>query len=196
MATYANPNLNFQLRINVCEAFGLQKADKTGNADPFVVAKLRGKFWKGKVQTSQIKQTLEPVWNQELMLYPKNISDILVLKIYDHDTLRKDNFLGMVEVPLERFFQQGMKDSWLQLMRKKQGWKRIYGKRPSYISAPGQLHVQIWFGNMNEFNNMLATSGFANQSMNQSGSMLNQSGSARPKWINAEPKWRSRGTIT
>jgi len=144
-----NPNGNFQLRIKVFEAFGLQRADRNGSADPYVVAKLRGKPMSG-VKTSQMKNTLNPVWNQDLMLYPKGVNEILVLKIYDHDSFKKNNFLGMVEIPLERFFLQGVKETWLQLMKRKAGWKKLFGAKPTFISASGQIHIQLWFGNSNQ----------------------------------------------
>lgn len=142
-----NTNGQFQLKINILEAFGLQRADRNGSADPYVVAKLRGKPLNGSVKTSQIKNNLNPQWNQELSLYPKSVNEVLVLKIYDHDSFKKNNFLGMVEIPLNRFFQQGQKDTWLQLMKRKAGWKRVFGQRPQYISAPGQIHIQLWFDN-------------------------------------------------
>lgn len=160
---------NFQLRITVIEAFGLQKTEKNnGTTDPFVVAKIRGSFLK-HVQTSIVTNNLSPYWNQELLLSPKNTSDVLVLKIYDKDRI-KNNFIGMVEIPLEKFFQQGPKDHWLQLMNRKSGWKRVYGGHPSWFSVPGQLHVQLWFGIMGQANPFagLASSGqFVPSSQNQ-----------------------------
>jgi hypothetical protein len=137
---------DLQLKIRVIQASGLQRGDKN-SSDPFVVAKFRGL---GKmmtsVQTSVIHNTLNPVWNQDLTLYPKNVSDVLLLKVYDHDTLSKDNLLGMVEVPLDRFFQQGWQDNWIQLMSRKGSWKSLIGGHPTWISVPGQIHVQFWFG--------------------------------------------------
>jgi len=142
---------DLQLKIRVLEAFGLQKADKLSGSDPFVVAKFRGL---GKmmtsVQTSVIHNTSNPVWNQDITLCPKNVSDILLLKVYDHDTLSKDNLLGMIEIPLERFFQQGLQDQWLQLMKRKGSWKTLIGGHATWLNCPGQLHIQIWFGMGNQ----------------------------------------------
>jgi len=117
------------------------------SSDPFVVAKFKG-FGKmmNSVQTSVIHNTLNPCWNQELCLYPKNATDVLLLKVYDHDTLSKDNLLGMVEIPLERFFQQGFQDHWIQLMGRKGSWKSLVGGHPTWYAVPGQLHIQLWFG--------------------------------------------------
>jgi len=139
---------DLQVKIRILEANGLSRADTSKNSsDPFVVAKFRGlgKMLKS-VQTSVIHNTLNPVWNQELSLYPKTASDILLLKVYDHDTLSKDNLLGMVEIPLERFFQQGTTDQWIQLMGRKGSWKSLIGGHPTWYALPGQIHIQLWFG--------------------------------------------------
>jgi len=136
---------DLQLKLRIIEASGIQRGDKT-SSDPFVVAKFRGL---GKmmtsVQTSVIHNTLNPVWNQELTLYPKSANDVLLLKVYDHDTLTKDNLLGMVEIPLERFFQKGLQESWLQLMKKKGSWKSLIGGHPTWFSVAGALHFQLSF---------------------------------------------------
>jgi len=143
---------DLQVKIRVLEAHGLSRGDVGKNSsDPFVVAKFRGL---GKimtsVQTSVIHNTLNPVWNQDLTLYPKNNNEILLLKVYDHDALSKNNLLGMVEIPLERFFQQGLQDNWVQLMNRKGSWKSLVGGHPTWFSVPGQLHVQLWFGLANQ----------------------------------------------
>jgi len=154
---------DLQVKIRVLEAHGLSRGDVGKNSsDPFVVAKFRGL---GKmmtsVQTSVIHNTLNPVWNQDLTLYPKNNTDILLLKVYDHDALSKNNLLGMVEIPLERFFQQGTQDNWVQLMNRKGSWKSLVGGHPTWFSVPGQLHVQLWFGLANQ---TLQSTGLAPQS--------------------------------
>jgi len=137
---------DLQLKIKVIQANGLQRGDKT-SSDPFVVAKFMGL---GKimnsVQTSVVHNCLNPVWNQDLTLYPKSMADVLLLKVYDHDTLSKDNLLGMVEIPLERFFQKGWQDNWFQLMGRKGSWKSLIGGHSTWYNVPGQLHIQMWFG--------------------------------------------------
>jgi len=136
---------NFQLRIKIVEAFGLARHDRTPTNTPLVVAKFRGRPL-NKVQTST---STTAMWNQELMLYPKTVSDVLILKVYDRDSFKNSNFMGLVELPLEKFFQTGMNDIWLQLMAKQGGkLKRLFTRNTKYMAAPGQLHIQIWFGVM------------------------------------------------
>jgi len=138
---------DLQVKIRVLEAHGLSRGDiGKSSSDPFVVAKFRGLGkMMNSVQTSVIHNTLNPVWNQDLTLYPKNNNDVLLLKVYDHDALSKNNLLGMVEIPLERFFQQGVQDWWVQLMNKKGSWKSLVGGHPTWYSVPGQLHIQLQF---------------------------------------------------
>eukprot|EP01114_Cavostelium_apophysatum_P017606 TRINITY_DN527_c0_g1_i1.p1 TRINITY_DN527_c0_g1~~TRINITY_DN527_c0_g1_i1.p1 ORF type:complete len:213 (+),score=45.74 TRINITY_DN527_c0_g1_i1:97-735(+) len=139
---------DMQLRVKILEAQGLSRADRNGTSDPFVVAKFRGlgKMMAHSAQTAVIHNTTNPVWNQELTLYPKTASDVLLLKVYDHDTLTKDNLLGMIELPLDRFFQTGFQEQWVQLMKRKGSWKALVGGHPTFMSVPGILHFQIWFG--------------------------------------------------
>jgi len=141
---------DMQLKIKVLEAHGLSQGDRN-TSDPFVVAKFKGLGkMMNSVQTSIVHNSLNPVWNQELTLYPKTNTDVLLLKVYDHDVLTKDNLLGMVEIPLDRFFEKGTQDNWLQLMKRKGGWKSLVGGHPTWFGVPGQLHIHLWFGLSNQ----------------------------------------------
>jgi len=137
---------DLQVKIQILEASGLQRTDKSGCSDPFVLAKFRGFGKANRVQTSIIHNSSNPVWNQELVVYPKNNTDTLLLKVYDHDTLTKDNLLGSVEISLANFFQQGWQDHWVQLMRQRGSWKKAIGGHATWVSCSGQLHFKIWFG--------------------------------------------------
>jgi len=142
---------DLQVKIEVLEARGLPPADRNGLSDPFVVAKFRGL---GKmmtsVQTSIAHNNLNPVWNQELVLYPQSNNDVLLLKVYDHDPIGRDNLLGMTEVPLANFFQRGFQDYWVQLMQKKGSWKSFVGGQATWLATPGQLHFRLCFGLANQ----------------------------------------------
>jgi len=140
---------DFELKIRVVEAHGVRRDDpyNTGSADPFIIAKFKGL---GKIltthQTAVIHNTANPVWNEDFTLHPKSMSDVLFLKVYDHDSFSKDNLLGMVEIPLEPIFQKGVQENWLQLMKRKGAWKSIIGGHPSWTATLGQLHIKMWFG--------------------------------------------------
>lgn len=128
--------------IRVLEAYGLQKSDVLTQSDPLVVAKFKG-LRLTSARTTAINNTSNPVWNQELILSPKKIDEILLLKVYDKD-IGKNDLLGYAEIPLSTYFGEGMKDMWLQLVKKKGLIKK------QFISVPGHLHVQIFAGNSAE----------------------------------------------
>jgi len=127
-----------QIVIRVLEAYGLAKSDLLTNSDPLVVAKFAGLRLKS-ARTTAIKNTNNPVWNQELTLYPKRADDILLLKVYDKD-IGKNDLLGYAEIPLNSYFGGGFQDLWLQLVKKKGGIRK------QWTSVPGHLHVQIFCG--------------------------------------------------
>lgn len=47
-----------------------------------------------------ILQTLNPVWNEEFIFKVKAAEHKLVLQVFDENRLTRDDFLGMVEIPL------------------------------------------------------------------------------------------------
>eukprot|EP01114_Cavostelium_apophysatum_P021627 TRINITY_DN75_c0_g1_i1.p1 TRINITY_DN75_c0_g1~~TRINITY_DN75_c0_g1_i1.p1 ORF type:complete len:274 (+),score=55.25 TRINITY_DN75_c0_g1_i1:83-823(+) len=145
----------FDLKVRVLEAHALPStSDKKSLPDPFVTCKLRGmKNMMHKVQTAPVNNTCTPRWNQELCLNPKNTSDILLVKVYDKDPI-KSSLLGMVEIPLDRVFQQGLQDNWFQLMKRKAGWKSMVGGHPTWFSVPGSVHLQLAFGPAGSLNGL------------------------------------------
>jgi len=144
-----------QIVIRVLEAYGLAKSDLLTQSDPLVVAKFRGLRLKS-ARTTAIKNTNNPVWNQELSLHPKRVDDILLLKVYDKD-IGKNDLLGYAEVPLSTYFGSGLQDMWLQLVKKRGGL------RTQFTSVPGHLHVQIFCGTVAECLN-LPQANYCNQS--------------------------------
>lgn len=45
-------------------------------------------------------QTLNPIWNEEFIFKVKPTEHKLVLQVFDENRLTRDDFLGMVEIPL------------------------------------------------------------------------------------------------
>jgi Ca2+-dependent lipid-binding protein len=99
-----------------------------------------------------VQKSLNPYWNESFVLEsPKPESDILVLKCYDYDTMSRNKLLGVVEVPVAKYYQSygTVTDEWFQLMKRKGKYSRV-GK--------GKLHVIISFGkpatgNLHHFRN-------------------------------------------
>jgi len=143
-------NHKFQVRIKAIEANGLLKKDRKNQSDPFLMAKLKGmKNMMNSVKTAVVNNNPNPVWNQELDLFVPSVNDVLLLKVYDKDAI-KSSLLGMVEIPLSKFYQAGPSDQWLQLMTRKGNWKKLIGQQPVWNTVPGSVHVQIWFGNVSD----------------------------------------------
>ena len=90
-----NPELR---TLVIMKAVGLRAADKR-TSDPYAVV-----FWDDiKVgQTSVVKETLDPTWDEEfeLAINPDIGQGLLRVEIYDHDVGSKADFLGQIEVPL------------------------------------------------------------------------------------------------
>ncbi|KAJ3426304.1 c2 domain-containing protein [Anaeramoeba flamelloides] len=101
-----------KLYIRIVSAEGLHGADLGGKSDPFCRLSINGKEIpdkikkKGKIfdgETKIIKKTVSPVWNETFVLYvtPGNEnSDHLLIQIFDHDKLSKNDSLGGVKIPL------------------------------------------------------------------------------------------------
>ena len=91
-----------RLRLVVRSATGLVAADSNGSSDPFAVVGVAGAEEKaGSVRTRVIPKTLDPEWNEALILtLPPMNREPLVVQVFDHDLLGANDFLGEVCVPL------------------------------------------------------------------------------------------------
>ena len=100
------------LTVNVMRAFNLPALDRCGTSDPFVVLYLSPN--KEEIfKTAVIKRSLDPVFNQSFVfkgLLPDEVKrQSLVLRVYDHDRVCKNDFIGSVTLPLERADLYGAK---------------------------------------------------------------------------------------
>lgn len=155
-----------QVVVRVLEAYGLTKSDTLSGSDPFALIRFKGFAKLNSSRTSTIPNTQNPVWNQEISLKTKHGSGVLLLKVYDKD-IGKNDLLGMVEIPLETLYGSGFQDKWFQLSKKKGGLSR------QWISTPGKIHVQIWFGNSIDVINLPPPQYMMGLNQNQQGLMNN-----------------------
>ena len=91
------------LEVTIQRATNLPAKDLNGLSDPYVAVCLLPE--KGqKLMTRVRKRKLNPVWNEVLCFegYPfyKLQQRTLYLKVYDHDTLSRDDKIGEVKLPL------------------------------------------------------------------------------------------------
>ncbi|XP_062529855.1 E3 ubiquitin-protein ligase NEDD4 isoform X11 [Bombyx mori] len=94
---------SFLLRLKIIGANSLAKKDIFGASDPYVrveLQKVDGDVTIETFLTKTKKKTLNPVWNQEFIFRVKPQEHKLLIQVFDENRLTRDDFLGMVEVPL------------------------------------------------------------------------------------------------
>lgn len=82
--------------VVIDNAKNLSSSDYNGKSDPYVIIYVNNKE-EGK--TKVISNNLNPIWREtfELVL---NLNDNIEFKIYDHDNLNKDDYLGSVFIQM------------------------------------------------------------------------------------------------
>ena len=82
------------LTVTLLEAKDLKPMDYDGTSDPYVILQLS----KQKIQSSYIKNTLDPVWNETYTFDVQSRDEILRLVVMDRDPVGTDDFEGKCEV--------------------------------------------------------------------------------------------------
>ncbi|CAH1797217.1 unnamed protein product [Owenia fusiformis] len=92
------------VRIKIQQGINLAKKDIFGASDPYVrVVLFRGDRDLGQLdetQTRTIKKTLNPRWSEEFLFRVNPADNKLLFEVYDENRVTRDDFLGLVEVPL------------------------------------------------------------------------------------------------
>lgn len=90
------------LRVKVIAGFGLAKKDLLGASDPYVRLTLydpeNGTLI--SIQTKTVKKSLNPKWNEEILLRVFPQKHRLLFEVFDEHRLTRDDFLGQVDIPL------------------------------------------------------------------------------------------------
>ncbi|XP_022249557.1 E3 ubiquitin-protein ligase NEDD4-like isoform X1 [Limulus polyphemus] len=101
------------LRLRVVAGHDLAKKDIFGASDPYVRIDLMRTETETRdtdreeesvidsVYTKTKKKTLNPRWDEEFIFRVKHTQHKLVLEVFDENRLTRDDFLGMVELPLQ-----------------------------------------------------------------------------------------------
>ncbi|XP_071478227.1 E3 ubiquitin-protein ligase NEDD4-like [Diadema antillarum] len=92
------------VKVRIIEGRALAKKDIFGASDPYVRIKLfRGDRDDGGisvVQTRTIKKTLNPKWYEDFLFRVNPRDNKLLFEVFDENRLTRDDFLGVVEIPL------------------------------------------------------------------------------------------------
>ncbi|KAE8713838.1 putative ADP-ribosylation factor GTPase-activating protein AGD11 [Hibiscus syriacus] len=84
------------IKVNVVKGTNLAVRDML-TSDPYVILALGQQ----SVKTRVIKNSLNPIWNESLMLsIPESIPPLKVL-VYDKDTFKADDFMGDAEIDIQ-----------------------------------------------------------------------------------------------
>ncbi|XP_039759454.1 E3 ubiquitin-protein ligase Nedd-4 isoform X1 [Pararge aegeria] len=100
---YQTDENSFLLRLKIVGAYSLAKKDIFGASDPYVrveLQKVDGDVTIETFLTKTKKKTLNPIWNQEFVFRVKPQEQKLLIQVFDENRLTRDDFLGMVEIPL------------------------------------------------------------------------------------------------
>ena len=91
--------------------------DQNGASDPYVVVRIMGSSSK---KTKVIKATLNPIWNETLIidLKPEDKHKRLFVECWDKDTLSKDDFMGLMSFGISSNMKQ---DGWFKFLTEKEG---------------------------------------------------------------------------
>ncbi|XP_038072350.1 E3 ubiquitin-protein ligase NEDD4-like isoform X2 [Patiria miniata] len=98
------PGTTRVLKVRVLQGVSLAKKDIFGASDPYVkIRQFRGNVEEGEiacVQTKTIKRTLNPKWFEEFLFRVNPRDNCLLFEVFDENRLTRDDFLGMVAIPL------------------------------------------------------------------------------------------------
>ncbi|XP_028177006.1 E3 ubiquitin-protein ligase Nedd-4 isoform X2 [Ostrinia furnacalis] len=100
---YETDENSYLLRLKIIGAYSLAKKDIFGASDPYVRVELQkadGDVTIETFLTKTKKKTLNPVWNQEFVFRVRPQEHKLLIQVFDENRLTRDDFLGMVEIPL------------------------------------------------------------------------------------------------
>ncbi|KAL8531865.1 hypothetical protein ACS0TY_008461 [Phlomoides rotata] len=88
------------LRIRVRRGINLAVRD-TRTSDPYVVVEC-GSL---RVKTSVVKDNCNPVWDEDLTIYIKDVDCPIILSVYDKDTFTGDDVMGNAQIDIKPYLE-------------------------------------------------------------------------------------------
>ncbi|KAH0793633.1 C2 domain containing protein [Histomonas meleagridis] len=89
-----------RLHVKVVEGKDLLQMD-LGKSDPYVVLRLKSQ--KSSVKTKVMKNTLNPVWNEEFDLVTEKPDDVLLVNMFDEDVAKDDKMIDELQFKVSDF---------------------------------------------------------------------------------------------
>ena len=123
--------------LNVIEAWGLAKADRFGNSDPFAVIKINKKT---VLKTKVVNDVVTPLWDERVAIeLPRNELDFTEIEIdvYDADALSFGDFLGMIKLDAKDLLD--LRSGTIEVRRASEMQKTTNTVLTSYI----QIHLPV-----------------------------------------------------
>ena len=109
---------SFTLNIQILEAKNVPSMDLNGKSDPYIKLYLLGMKPKekiGEVKTKIIKETLNPIWNDEFHFPIKSIgTDVLHMSLKDYDTFGRDDKISTYDIRMRYLNIGETYDKWIQ----------------------------------------------------------------------------------
>jgi len=115
------------------------------SSDPFVEVRLKHSGHHSH-KTNVVRHTLNPYWNQDFILQSHNPdNDELIVRLMDHDTFSRNDYLGEVVIPLSKYlWNKGIpQDEWFPIMFKK---SHLLGLTSSTHQGKGEIHLVVSVG--------------------------------------------------
>lgn len=127
------------LRLIVIAGHNLAKKDIFGASDPYIRIDLmtNADVVEDSVVTKTRKRTLNPVWREEMIFRVLPEKHKLIFEVFDENRLTRDDFLGMVELPITNNIPKDVASD----TRRKEDY---YTLRPRSAKSKVKGHLQLY----------------------------------------------------
>eukprot|EP00808_Paulinella_micropora_P000617 g66958.t1 len=126
------------VHVTLCEGRGLASAESGGASNPFVhmyvLCDIKSEH--NAYSSNTVARCTSPVWHEQVTLIYKDITDALVLDVYDRRRVSEDVFIGRCVIPLAVCFNGPS--------RAPEGWVTLHDRRGKPVLLnPGSLYLAL-----------------------------------------------------
>jgi len=127
-----------EIVLEVLQAREIQAADRGGTSDPFAIVAFHGGSGNKAGETAKtrvIQKTLNPVWDEMVILTKQRGTKSLIIDIFDYDRFGSNDFLGRAFLPLTDISEDA-KQLWVELREKD-------GQKDSTGAPKGEVELRV-----------------------------------------------------